>query len=297
MGSVMSTRKDLHSIVVLAAVPLLCRCCATQQNGNVTCSRADRKQTLNPERACALGCNIRQPINCSKIGHFERVALCVQTFAGLEKALAGALSILEREEGFAATGLAVASAAPGAAKNPDKKSDSSAAEGGDAPPQLSHSGGGRGVSPAAEAAAPSEGKASLERRPGTKLRVLGTQPRMQPWQRAGGPLAAEPIDAADSRSAARGGSAGGAPAAPPLQAERSSGAALGAAAESAGAARARATYLLEFLAALERRLHAAFEGSLARDPPPGPAASFFIQNRKVELRSWWKSESHIETMT
>lgn len=53
--------------------------------------------------------------------------------------------------------------------------------------------------------------------------------------------------------------------------------------ESLPALRARTALLLEFAAALERILHAAFEGGLDRRPPPAAAGAFFVQNRKVVL--------------
>lgn len=43
----------------------------------------------------------------------------------------------------------------------------------------------------------------------------------------------------------------------------------------------RLPLLLEWVSALEKALHACFEGTLARTAPAGGAASFFTQNRKV----------------
>ena len=55
----------------------------------------------------------------------------------------------------------------------------------------------------------------------------------------------------------------------------------GAPRESRAALQRRLPLLLEWVSALEKALHACFEGTLARTAPAGGAASFFTQNRKV----------------
>ncbi len=232
-----------------------------------------------------------------------------QTFAGLETALAAALATLERTAQLdnAAPVPTVADAAGGGGGGGDSQADSAAGSGapsadasseqdGDARPQLSQ----RGGDPAAEAPGGSgadDGGAA----PAAKLKVLsrGLQtsaaggqrrapaalaPRARQFlARAGVPArAASTRDGGGAGAGTGGGGRSGGGGRIDAQAQEAAAAAVAApSAETLPAVRCRVALLLEFLAALERFLHAAFEGSLDRRPPPATATAFFLQNRKV----------------
>lgn len=233
-----------------------------------------------------------------------------QTFAGLEAALAAALATLERtaQLGNAAPVPTAADAAGGggggggdSAAGGAPSADASSEQDGDARPQLSQ----RGEVPAAEA--PGSGCADAGGvAPAAKLKVLnrglqtseaGGQRRApaalapskmlpgarQLQARAGvSARTASPHDGGGAGAGTGGGGRSGGSGRIDAQAQEAAAAAVAAPlAETLPAVRCRVALLLEFLAALERFLHAAFEGSLDRRPPPATATAFFVQNRKV----------------
>lgn len=228
-----------------------------------------------------------------------------QTFAGLETALAAALTTLERTaqlDNAAGGGVGGGdSQADSAAGSGAPSADASSEQDGDARPQLSQ----RGEIPAAEA--PGSGGADAGGvAPAAKLKVLsrGLQtseagglhrapaalapskmlPRARQLPaRAGAPVqAASPRGGGGAGAGTGGGSRSGGGGRIGAQAQEAAAAAAAAPlAETLPAVRCRVALLLEFLAALERFLHAAFEGSLDRRPPPATATAFFLQNRKV----------------